>query len=69
MSIGNYKQACALLQQQTCKMFGGPIMEDSKDSEHEPGKKLIFRAYYVHPETGEKIYPKNGNVFPIWVDE
>lgn len=33
------------------------------------GKKLIFRRYYVHPDTGEKVYPKSGNVFPIWVDE
>lgn len=31
-------------------------------------KILIFRRYYVHPKTGEKVYPKSGSVFPIWVD-
>jgi len=37
-------------------------------SKYKPGKKLIFRRYYVHPKTGEKIYPKNGKAFPLWVD-
>lgn len=41
-------------------------MQQPKDK---PGKVLIFRRYYVHPKTGEKVYPKTGNVFPIWVDE
>lgn len=39
------------------------------NQKQKPGKKLIFRRYYVHPKTGEKVYPKNGNVFPIWIDE
>lgn len=33
-----------------------------------PGKRLIFRRYYVHPKTGKKVYPKSGKVFPIWID-
>jgi hypothetical protein len=41
-------------------------MSSNKDK---PGKILIFRRYYTHPETGEKVYPKSGKVFPIWVDE
>lgn len=36
--------------------------------EQKPGKKLIFRWTYKHPETGEIIRPKNGRPFPIWVD-
>lgn len=38
------------------------------NSKYMPGKKLIFRRYYIHPNTGEKVYPKKGKVFPIWVD-
>jgi hypothetical protein len=32
------------------------------------GKKLIFRPWITHPKTGDKIYPKKGKFFPIWVD-
>jgi hypothetical protein len=31
-------------------------------------KVLIFRPYFRHPKTGKLIYPKNGRVFPMWVD-
>ena len=36
--------------------------------EHKPGKILIFRRYYIHPDTGEIVYPKSGKAFPILVD-
>lgn len=31
------------------------------------GKKLIFRRWIT--VDGKRIYPRNGGVFPIWVDE
>lgn len=34
-----------------------------------PGKKLIFRPYFTDPKTGRRVYPKNGRVFPMWVDD
>jgi hypothetical protein len=32
------------------------------------GKKLIFRPWITCRKTGIRIYPKNGRVFPLWVD-
>ena len=32
-----------------------------------PGKRLIFRPW-ITTKDGRRIYPKNGRVFPIWVD-
>jgi|GEM_PF-2444225 len=43
------------------------MSEDDSERSKE-GKTLIFRASIKHPETGERIYPKNGKAFPIWVD-
>ena len=35
-----------------------------------PGKKLIFRASYVDPKTGQRVYAKQfgKKAFPILVD-
>ena len=33
-----------------------------------PGKKLIFVRWFVHPKTGHRVYPRNGTVFPLFVD-
>ena len=40
-----------------------PNIEDLPDEDYE--EVIIFRKYYVHPVTGERVYPKNGKVFPI----
>ncbi len=32
-----------------------------------PGHRLIFRPWIIHPKTGERIYPKRGRFFPIWI--
>lgn len=32
-----------------------------------PGYKWIFRPYFVHPKTGNRVYPKKGRVFPLLV--
>lgn len=32
------------------------------------GMVLKFVRWRRDPKTGEKIYPKKGKVFPIWVD-
>lgn len=32
-----------------------------------PGKKLIFRWWYIHPVTKKKIIARH-RPFPIWVD-
>lgn len=32
-----------------------------------PGYRLIFRPWKIDPKTGERIYPKSGKVFPMWV--
>jgi hypothetical protein len=39
------------------------------DSRRRPGKRLIFRRWYIHPKTGRRVYPQSGSVFPIWVDD
>lgn len=31
-----------------------------------PGKRLIFRPWIT--VNGKRVYPRNGGVFPIWVD-
>jgi hypothetical protein len=38
-------------------------------SDPPPGKKLIFRPYFIDPKTGRMVFPKHGKVFPMWVDE
>jgi len=43
-------------------------MSDNDNKRRKNGKTLIFRAWITHPDTGERIYPKNGKAFPIWVD-
>lgn len=32
-------------------------------------KRLIFVRWIRHAKTGKIIYPKNGKVFAIWVDD
>lgn len=32
------------------------------------GQKLIFRPYRT-TKSGKRVYPKNGRVFPMWVDK
>lgn len=32
------------------------------------GMVLKFVRWVTHPKTGQRIYPKTGKVFPIWVD-
>jgi hypothetical protein len=40
-----------------------------KSQNHIPaGKKLIFRKYYIS-KSGQKVYPRNGKAFPMYVDE
>lgn len=40
-----------------------------KSQNHIPaGKKLIFRKYYIS-KNGQKVYPRNGKAFPMYVDE
>jgi hypothetical protein len=29
--------------------------------------EIIFRPWYIHPKTGERVYPRSGRVFPIKV--
>jgi hypothetical protein len=32
-----------------------------------PGHRLIFRPWIIHPKTKQRIYPKRGRFFPIWI--
>ena len=34
-----------------------------------PGQRPIFRPWITHPVTGKRVYPKNGRVFVIWIDD
>lgn len=38
-----------------------------RKSPKKPGKRLIFRPWIE--VKGKRIYPRNGGVFPIWVDD
>ena len=40
----------------------------AKAYEDRPGYYLVFRRY-ITDKKGNKIYPKNGKVFPIWIKE
>ena len=64
VTIDNNSQALTFVQSLICKNW----RFNMNSPDEKPGKKLIFRRYYVHPETGEKIYPKSGKAFPIWID-
>jgi hypothetical protein len=34
-----------------------------------PGYRLIFVAWITNRKTGQRIYPKNGKCFAIWVKD